>query len=672
MTEVDEDMEDAFAAVDDGEGGAEGDFLSLELDLDYEFDASRYFDFSRPESPLAARAAELWFESAGSYPPSPFIARIDMGANLLGDNVNISPKLKVTVEACHTYSDIGSCEELPMAEETVRGVKDSDMSNNFVKADVKSVKKLPFSNGSTLMKPTASQLAKQNHAMTIRNAGRIIHRLQKPILQNSGKSCKGTLDGVSQASKRQKLEGGRTRKVHDMKQQILLVHKIPQKKEEHNDCNPSLPKPGRNAIMEKNGASTTTAHIFRARPLNRKILEAPTLPLPTKSTPRLPEFQEFHLKTSERAIQHASASSSSQVQNHMASFHSQDADTGNKERQPHFSDLPFAHKLHANDNHPREGKKEVPNFKARPLNKKILSAKGDIGVFRSNKREVTKPLAFNFKTDKRRQQNLPIELFNKSATCARAAAANGPRAPACVARHSRRLAGTTQLRLREALPDCSPLHCTPRLRLPAPVRACLTARSPVQGRPRSHLGPSRRFSLVATGHPAIHARLSPTDRLRLLRLCRPSPVIGPCSPPPAAHAREQARRARPLAPLPRPAAYAREQARRVAHARPGFPAPGRLRLRQAQAARSPPLHVHAIACTRTRQRRPSLHARPPPPAPGHRPRAPAGAASALASSTCAPACCSARAAKAPLLSTCCPACACMHVENVGAIFFFFP
>ncbi|PNX55722.1 cell cycle regulated microtubule-associated protein, partial [Trifolium pratense] len=46
-----------------------------------------------------------------------------------------------------------------------------------------------------------------------------------------------------------------------------------------------------------------------------KILEAPSLPLPKRSTPHLPEFREFHLKTTERAMQHTSATSSSHHSN---------------------------------------------------------------------------------------------------------------------------------------------------------------------------------------------------------------------------------------------------------------------------------------------------------------------------------------------------------------------
>lgn len=45
-------------------------FEAYEVDIEYEFDAARYFDFTREESFDEASQAELWFQSAGSYPPS--------------------------------------------------------------------------------------------------------------------------------------------------------------------------------------------------------------------------------------------------------------------------------------------------------------------------------------------------------------------------------------------------------------------------------------------------------------------------------------------------------------------------------------------------------------------------------------------------------------------------
>lgn len=49
---------------------------------------------------------------------------------------------------------------------------------------------------------------------------------------------------------------------------------------------------------------------FKARPLNKKILEAPAYPAPQKSIPHPPEFKEFHLETMARARQDAETFSS--------------------------------------------------------------------------------------------------------------------------------------------------------------------------------------------------------------------------------------------------------------------------------------------------------------------------------------------------------------------------
>lgn len=41
-----------------------------EFDIDFEFDAPRFYDFSKPELDSETEETELWFESAGNYPPS--------------------------------------------------------------------------------------------------------------------------------------------------------------------------------------------------------------------------------------------------------------------------------------------------------------------------------------------------------------------------------------------------------------------------------------------------------------------------------------------------------------------------------------------------------------------------------------------------------------------------
>lgn len=44
--------------------------MVFEVDLEYEFDAARWFDFTREESPAESQSAEFWFHSAPSYTPS--------------------------------------------------------------------------------------------------------------------------------------------------------------------------------------------------------------------------------------------------------------------------------------------------------------------------------------------------------------------------------------------------------------------------------------------------------------------------------------------------------------------------------------------------------------------------------------------------------------------------
>lgn len=45
-------------------------FAVEEIDMDYEFDAAKFFDFSRVETDSEAGEAERWFETSGNYPPS--------------------------------------------------------------------------------------------------------------------------------------------------------------------------------------------------------------------------------------------------------------------------------------------------------------------------------------------------------------------------------------------------------------------------------------------------------------------------------------------------------------------------------------------------------------------------------------------------------------------------
>jgi hypothetical protein len=82
MDSDDEEMRDASSSTsdegafeDEAAAAAEG-VMTLEVtwfqvDLDYEFDAPRWFDLARREEPpLENAAAQHWFASAPDYPPS--------------------------------------------------------------------------------------------------------------------------------------------------------------------------------------------------------------------------------------------------------------------------------------------------------------------------------------------------------------------------------------------------------------------------------------------------------------------------------------------------------------------------------------------------------------------------------------------------------------------------
>lgn len=425
----------------------------VEVDFDYEFDAPRFFDFTRPESEREVRHSEAWFDSASSYPPSPFVAKLFPREDLYSENINASSKSKYDSGLSfvdgdtHVADDAEYCDQ----DESCRDVEESrqvllqnlksgnltnvqnhvegllggssrvlsffdHLANDVKKTKTKSLAKKPsLPRSSTLMKPTASQLAKQNQRRQACDS-----RSQK-----NEHTSTAQIGIENQASKRQKLDGGLLRRIVDMKQQINLARKVPTKDSAvegiilRTKLRITIPREPdletshragriRSTSINEAGNPPATARRFKARPLNRKILEAPLQSMPKKSIPRLPDFQAFHLKTTERAKQHASAPTTSGA--------NCQTDKGlNKTSANHI--LEIGHK-----DPKRSDSSDVPktaacqalhNFKARPLDSKILTSRGDIGVFRNSKREITVPKEFEFQTTKRNQQNPPIELFSK-------------------------------------------------------------------------------------------------------------------------------------------------------------------------------------------------------------------------------------------------------------------
>uniref|UniRef100_A0A2N9EW76 TPX2 central domain-containing protein n=1 Tax=Fagus sylvatica TaxID=28930 RepID=A0A2N9EW76_FAGSY len=344
-------------------------FEVREVDIDYEFEAAMYFDLSRAETQAEASEAELWFDSAKEYPPSQYEG-MDRGIFTKLQSGNLQkflnqPFVLTTGMAFYSHTSTGT-----------------------LKAKAKSAVKPFFPRSSTLMKPTASQLAKQNRPVQVSGS-----RFQMQLVQNNERSLHSSSGAESQAVKRQKLEGGHLRKDETVdKSSVHGRMKITIPRE------PELETANRaQRIRPKNSTEREdvkpAARRFKARPLNRKILEAPSLSLPKKSTPKLPEFQGLD-KPSTFIV----------------------AGNGNPSGRPNTMDATK-----------QDGCDVMHNFKARPLNKKIFSSKGDIGVFRNNKREATVPMEFNFHTEKRIQHNPPTDLFSKLSLTSELQQSNGSR-----------------------------------------------------------------------------------------------------------------------------------------------------------------------------------------------------------------------------------------------------
>ncbi|XP_073102885.1 uncharacterized protein [Elaeis guineensis] len=324
--------------------------------------------------------------------------------------------------------DDGIGPELSVLYDNDKGLEHACMLESVSKVSSRSITKGPFLKDSTLMKPTASQLAKQNQPH-VKNANASRSRKTAAVKSNRKQDPSSYLH---QAAKRQKLESGHLCKalhILNARTQLDLVHKVPEKKIGPADfprLKLTIPKEpvletARRARNFRAQRSSNAKHLqegmvpttstFKARPLNRKILEAPSLLLAQKSTPRMPNFKEFNLRTRERAIQHCSAISSSLNTDCSHIPSTVQGDVTESKRFEHENSGPS--KL-SNDDKKAEDSRNVSSiFKARPLNNKIFSGKGDFGIFRSTKRQITIPKEFNFSTTERCEQAPLTELFNK-------------------------------------------------------------------------------------------------------------------------------------------------------------------------------------------------------------------------------------------------------------------
>ncbi|KAI4333942.1 hypothetical protein L6164_018690 [Bauhinia variegata] len=470
------------------------------MDETYEFSAPRFFDFILGESEEDTRKAELWFETALSYAPSPFMPKIKAGRSLAVDSLcdfsdaDKMKKISVTSNSGPTpYSE---------AKEDAPGIE-GRVSSGGASVEIgkdASTPNPPMASQKTASATNSKKQAAKKIAALIKNPSAMktkpsamknpsAMKTKAQIEASAMKSTTGTSHFAqeNQAIKRQKLEGGRTRQILNVKPQNLphksklgsttnntsiyssstsktpkadrkvyvrekpvpasvpfvsmaeMMRRFQSSTRELSLPNahttPSQMKPKLTLTRPKEPEFETSQRVrsvrvkssaeleeemmakmpkFKARPVNKKILQAPTLPPVPRSTPQPPEFKEFHLETMARAQQNADSTSvaSTELSHQGNSWKPHLTEPKTPLLQTSLRARPA--KVKSSIEIEQEELEKIPKFKARPLNKKIFESKGDIGIFCHTKKHVTQPQEFHFATNDRIPPTASVEdLFDK-------------------------------------------------------------------------------------------------------------------------------------------------------------------------------------------------------------------------------------------------------------------
>ncbi|XP_031393565.1 protein TPX2 isoform X1 [Punica granatum] len=525
------------------------------IDETYEFAAPRFFDFINGETEEDRCRAELWFDSTLSYGPSPFMARIrtgrsikvealcdfedaeneqkgleSSGSSATGCSLEAKGQSQVEVKLEEANEQKGGNEvsvdgetnkldQVTQASESISIGRKleavvTDNKENIrpaIQAGAEGQTPKPSMatrNGDAVLTGSKKHLTAKKIASLIRNPSALKPKVPlqsaqaktpKPASAMRNTNVKNgaatpNLAQENQAVKRQKLEGGKSRQILNVKPPVLphksktglysgsssisssIMSNKATKKEgrkvyvrepsthfistaemvkKFQSSTRDLSRPSANNSLTHDAAASlaqgkpkltltrpkepeletsqrirsvrvkSTAELeeemmakipkFKARPLNKKILDGPALPAVQRSTPKPPEFQEFHLETMARANQNAESASvastetsrqhNNQWRPHLTEPQTPNLQTSLRARPP---------KVKSSIELEQEELEKVPKFKAKPLNKKILESKGNLGVFCNTKKLLTRPQEFHFATDERfPQPSAVFDLFDK-------------------------------------------------------------------------------------------------------------------------------------------------------------------------------------------------------------------------------------------------------------------
>ncbi|XP_010458428.1 PREDICTED: uncharacterized protein LOC104739687 [Camelina sativa] len=271
----------------------------FEFDIDFEFDAPRFYDFSRPELYSETEDIETWFLSSGDYPPSPFSPKFNWKFEPLEQVTSIveeSKPVEVTTESLDTT-----------------GLNRNEKFNGFIYynqtvKDVskkKSCKSKTKSSISTLTRPTASLLARQNKPLDIYSV-QLLTRCQRSLAKFGDNVSPNLVSKLqNQDIKRQKPEA---KVAHVGRRSKLTVPREPnlrtaERSERH--------RSKVNSETEKKNAKPSSKTHTRNKSIN---LEPSLTSLPTTKTPRCLDLQAFRFRTSLRANERSSNAKTDAIQ----------------------------------------------------------------------------------------------------------------------------------------------------------------------------------------------------------------------------------------------------------------------------------------------------------------------------------------------------------------------
>ncbi|KAG6419495.1 hypothetical protein SASPL_121717 [Salvia splendens] len=508
------------------------------VDEAYEFSAPRFHDFMAEETDEELRMAELWFESALTHAPSPFMPRIRSTRTVQQILCNFNEDEQIRKPPKSSENGSNSAQESApkslnqtldkvkaISAETIEKTPNTENSCSQEKQNIakgscpvssSSVPKEVAGQGPEIYCTPAPQ--KQRDDRKLQTAKKIASMLKNPSAVNSkkqlpksqAKSAKpaSVRDGnknivgtpsfahENPAIKKQKLDGGKSRQILGVNKPSSLSHKtrtgivssssstfcpatsktckedrkmyvrepvarfvsMAEMMKKFQSGTREMPSMRSSCSLSQSDAAGATqrkhklvltrpktpefetsqrvrsvkikssAEIeeemmaklpkFKARPLNKKIFEAATLPPLPRSTPQLPEFKEFRLETMSRATQNAETSSVASVEpteshlwkpRHLTTPKSPALQTSLRAHPP---------KIKSSEELEKEELENISHFKARPLNRKIFESKGEMGMFCNMKKQVTIPQEFNFAIDKRiPPPTSVVDLFDKLSIC---------------------------------------------------------------------------------------------------------------------------------------------------------------------------------------------------------------------------------------------------------------